>query len=262
MGKRILRNARNSVGISSSQICVSDHSLWFRRADRYSLGRASGNNSAELTWKYFTVHVCLKYGLQLVGFPRKEICDPSNLSVRELHTLQESLQNGTCSFKPLPDEERDALQAMVDEQERSGKNPMGKRKRRNDAGKPRKKARTLTSTEQLGSTDTPPPSCSSPDHENHEIQFDFDEGISGTHTESEPPQRVVHQRSLNEAAPHSSSGSAHVAVPAHRSVGHDDTSSESGEDEVAWRDEDDPIPHLARCIESFGDDLEWDTRDN
>lgn len=204
------------------------------------------------------MHVCLKYNLQLVGFPRKEICDPSNLSVKELYTLQESLQNGTCGFKPLPDEERDALQAMVDEQERSGKNPMGKRKRRNDAGKPRKKARTLAPTVQLGSTDTPPPSCSSPDHENHEIQCDFDEGISGSHSESEPPRTMVHDCSLNEAAPHSSSGSTHVAGPAHRSLDDDDDNSESGEDEV----EGDPIPHLARCIESFGDGLEWDTEDD
>lgn len=260
MVKRILRNVRNSVGISLSWVCVSYHSLWFLCADGYSLGRASGDNSAELTWKYYAAHVCLKYNLHLVGYPREEICDPSNLSVKELYTLQESLQNGTCSFKPLPVADRDALQVMVDEQERSGKNPMGKRKRRIDAGKPRKKGQTAASTMQLGSTDLPPPSCSPSDHQNHEIQCDADiEGmdISGMHPEYEPQTMGAYQD-------HSEGSNEFWAgLPAHGSVDLHDGSM-SGEDEVVWDSGDDPIPQLARCIESLGDGevfQEWDPED-
>jgi hypothetical protein len=84
----------------------------------------------------------LKYGLHLVGYPRKEICDPSNLTVNELFALQESLQKGTCSFKRLPDADKSALQLMVDEQERNGENPWGKRKRQDNTSKPKKKRKT------------------------------------------------------------------------------------------------------------------------
>ncbi len=219
MGKRILRNARNSVGISLSWICVSDHSHWLLCADGYFLGRVSEDTSAELTWKYYSTQVCLKYNLQLVGYPREEICDPSNLTLKELGTLRESLQNGTCGFKPLPAADKDTLQMMVAEQQRSGKNPWGKRKRRSDASKPRKKRRMSASTMRLGSTDPLPPSCSASDDQddqNHEIQCDFDiEGMSfsGTHPENEQPQQRVHKRSLDTVAQRSSSRSTHVAGP-------------------------------------------------
>jgi len=68
----------------------------------------------------------LKYNLRLVGYPREEICDPSDLSVSELFALRNSLEKGTCTFKHLPDADRDVLEAMVKEQERNGENPWGK----------------------------------------------------------------------------------------------------------------------------------------
>ena len=82
----------------------------------------------------------------MVGYPRKEICDPSNLTANELFALQESLQKGTCTFKRLPDADKNALQLMVDEQERNGENPWGKRKRQDNTSKPKKKRKISAST--------------------------------------------------------------------------------------------------------------------
>jgi len=291
MEKGKLRNARNSVGINLNWICVSDHSPWLLCADGYSSGRVSGDTSADLTWKYYSTRVCLKYNVQLVGFPRADICDPSDLSVKELNTLHESLQNGTCTFKPLQAEDRGALEVMVDEQERSGKNPWGKRKHRSDAGKPRKRRQISGPTVRLGSTGPLPPSCSSLDYQNPERECDSDVeemSISGTHPDTEQPRKLVHKHSLYKVAPHSSSGSTHIARPsthpapitpimgmrgismaeayqdnhiefsnellggwpADRSIDHDN-GSVSGEDELAWDGEAD----LAECIVSFGDSL-------
>ena len=86
--------------------------------------------------------------------------------MKELFELRKSLQDGKCSFKQLPEADKKALQAAVDEQERNGQNPWGKRKRRSDAGKPPKKRKISESTVHLSSTY--PPSCSSSDHETHE----------------------------------------------------------------------------------------------
>ena len=188
MEKRILRNARNSVGINLSWICISDHSLWLLCADGYSSGRVSGDTNADLTWKYYSTRVCLRYNLQLVGFPRADICDPSDLSVKELNTLHKSLQNGTCTFKLLQAEDRSALEAMVDEQERSGKNPWGEQKNQSDAGKPRKQRELSGPTVRLGSTGPPPPSCSSSQNPEREFDSDIDDmSISGICLETEPP---------------------------------------------------------------------------
>ena len=74
--------------------------------------------------------------------------------MRELLTLCESLQKGTCSFQPLLAANQEALQLAVNEQDRNGENPWGKQKHRNDAGMPRK--RTV-----CNSTDAHPPSHSS-----------------------------------------------------------------------------------------------------
>src|SRR5882757_2563422 len=101
----------------------------------YLIGRASGDSKAEVAWKYYPTQVCIKFGLHLVGYPREDICDPSNLTVGELYALRESLQKGTCSFKPLSDADRDALRAKADEQERNGINSYGKRKRQSNASK-------------------------------------------------------------------------------------------------------------------------------
>ena len=52
--------------------------------------------------------------------------------------------------------------------------------------------------------------------------------------------------------------SLHTVLPAHSDV------SGSGEDELEWEsDEEDPISHLTRCIESLGgipEHQEWDAR--
>ena len=101
--------------------------------------------------------------MQLVGYPRTEICDPSNLTVNELFTLRESLQKGTCCFKKLSDADKSALQLRVEEQERNGENPWGKRKRQDNTHKPKKKRKILQSTV-LSSTNPHPPSEVSSSH--------------------------------------------------------------------------------------------------
>jgi len=65
----------------------------------------------------------MRYGLHLEGYPHEDICDPSNLSVSELFALHKSLLQGTCGFKPLPEADMDALQAIANEQERMGGDP-------------------------------------------------------------------------------------------------------------------------------------------
>ena len=119
----------------------------------------------EVAWKYYQAQVSLKYGLLLEGYPHKEICNPSNLTMNELFELCKSLQDGKCSFKELADADKKALQAMVDEQERNGQNPWGKQKCQSDTGKPKIKQKTSESTAHLS---TYPPSCSSLDHKTHE----------------------------------------------------------------------------------------------
>ena len=99
----------------------------------------------------------------MVGYPREDICDPSNLTVNELFTLRESLQKGTCSFKRLSDCDKSTLQLRVDEQERNGENPWGKRKRQDNTHKPKKKRKMVEPTV-LGSTNPHPPSEISTSH--------------------------------------------------------------------------------------------------
>ena len=107
----------------------------------------------------------MKYDLRLEGYPRDDICDPSNLSASELFTLHESLKDGTCSFKPLPAAAKVVLQATVKEQEGRGENPWGKRKRRGNAGKPNKKRKVVDSTVCHSNND---PSCAPSNHRIHE----------------------------------------------------------------------------------------------
>lgn len=147
----------------------------------------------------------MKYGLRLEGYPRDDICDPSNLSTSELVTLRESLVKGTCGFKPLLAADKALLQTMVDEQERRGENPWGKRKRRNDAGKPRKKQKNMEPTMRLGST---PPSCSPFDHRVNETNSTLQSDSDGEETrddDTDPeidagqPRKMIGKRALNAA---------------------------------------------------------------
>ena len=149
----------------------------------------------------------------------------------ELFELRKSLQDGKCSFKRLPDADKKALQETVDEQERYGQNPWGKRKRRSDAGKPKKKRRISESTAHLSSTY--PPSCSSSDHETHgEMNVgrtdSGDESASdgGISPEFGRPQTVVPKRSLKIVNPVAVRGNLSVSSrsltsvkPMHRSSG-------------------------------------------
>ena len=131
----------------------------------------------------------MKYNLHLVGFPQDVICDPSDLSVSELFALRNSLEKGTCTFEHLPDADRVALQATVEEQEKNGENPWGKRKRRSDAGKPKKpnkKGKLSESTVRHGSTC--PPSDSDEDTPNGDIRPEIGLG---------QPRKIVHKRALN-----------------------------------------------------------------
>ena len=159
--------------------------------------------------------------MHLVGYPREDICDPSYLSLRELLTLRESLEKGTCSFQPLPDADREALQLVVDEQERMGENPWGKRKRRNDAGKPKKKR-----TVRLGSTDSHPPFRSSLGNETqvemNSDNSDIDDTPNGdtSHVNrTGQPRPVIRKRTLKVANPtavHANTSAASASSSAHR----------------------------------------------
>lgn len=264
----------------------------------YPTGRASGDSKAEIAWKYYPTRVCVKYGVRLVNYPRADICDPSNLTVNELHALRKSLQKGKCFFECLSDAERDALKAVADEQEQNGKNPYGKRKRRCDAGKSKKKRKISTLEVHLGTTNADPPSCSSSDDSDDDKLSD-----GGISHEPGPPRRIIHKRPLKEARPavqyadlpasSISSTSAHASstcpAPITPSVDRTATStaehyhyyanigpatlpgcgsadsdnSESGEDELDWtRHDDDPIAHLDSCIESLEDSPEeWESMD-
>lgn len=157
----------------------------------------------------------------------------------ELTKLRESLKSGECAFKILSPAERDELQAMVDEQHKNGKNPWGKRKRRSDAGQPKKKRKTSAPIVRPGSTEpVPPTSCNSSDYQEAQDNmlhdaFDYDDiSNSGTCPEDELPRKVIQKRSLK--------------------VAYRDDESESGEDEVGWGG-DGPIKDLARSIELWGD---------
>jgi hypothetical protein len=227
----------------------------------------------------------------LEGFPRKEICDPSNLSVDELIKLFESLKDGKCAFKPLPAADRVVLQAMVDEQESNGANPWGKRKRRSDAGKQKKKRKNSASIMHLSSTGSvPPPSCTSEAHDDmiHD-ESDDDMSDGGTCPEDKQPRKIIQKRSLKVVAQHSSSMSTPITGPAatpmmgaktrigavhyqsdgsisspdgspsHGSV-FDDDEPESEEEELGWEG-DEPIGDLTRSIEMFGGGPDDDERE-
>ena len=186
----------------------------------YPIGRASGDSKAEVAWKYYPTQVCVKFGVHLVGYPQEDICDPSNLMVNELYALHESLQKGACVFKPLSDAERDALRAVANKQERDGKNPYGKRKRRSDAGKLKKKRKTSTS-EVHCTTDAHPPSCaSSDDSDNDDLS---DGGIShetGLHRRMIRPLKAARPtvRRANLSASSRSLASTEVASSASTSA--------------------------------------------
>jgi len=124
--RRDPRIARNGVGTNSRWICISNQPPWVHQLIDNLSGRASTDSNAELTWKYYSTQVCLKYDLQLVGYPQEVICDPSDLTVSELYALRVSLEKGICTFKPLPAADREALQAKVNEQVENGENPYGK----------------------------------------------------------------------------------------------------------------------------------------
>ena len=180
-----------------------------------------------MAWKHYPTRVSLKYGLRLVGFPREVVCDPSDLTVNELLTLRKSLQKGTCSFKPLSEADKEALRLMVDEQDRMGENPWGKRKRRDDAGKPKKKRKIPGSIMRLGSSDPLPPSCSSSGYE-VQVEMNLDDpdndvisnGDISQENEIGLPHQMVQTRTRKVADPvvvcgnTSASSSARIAGPA------------------------------------------------
>jgi hypothetical protein len=103
--------------------------------------------------------------------------------VNELFALRESLQKGTCSFKQLSGADKNALQLVVDEQERNGENPWGKRKstgkrkHSDDTGKPKKKQK-ISKTTAVGNINPYLPSevsTGDPVHEMYsEVQSDSD----------------------------------------------------------------------------------------
>ena len=211
-----------------------------------NLGKVCKKSSAEIAWKYYPAQVGLRYEVKLEGFPREEICDPSNLSVDELTKLRESLKDGTCHFRELSPEEINTLRATIDKQTKDGENPWGKRKRRSDAGKPKKKRKTDAPTVRLGGPDPEPvpPSCNSSDYQEDNIMldafnYDYDSASdSSTRPADEQPRKLIQKRSLK--------------------VAYHDDKSESGEDEVGWGTSR-AFKNLTRSIESFGggsDDME------
>lgn len=208
--------------------------------------------------------------------------------MNELFELRKSLQDGKCSFKKLPDADKKALQAMVDEQERNGQNPWGKRKRRSDAGKPKKKQKTSASTAHLGNY---PPSCSSSDHETHEEmdarQIDLGPVVvcgnlstssrsltsvkrahhsssksrsvsafssalvAGPSTVPTPITSVESARERERGHYHSGSSNQHPKVFPTLEFASHYYDSESGEEEIVEGCEDDTITHLNRLTKSF-----------
>jgi len=123
----------------------------------------------------------------LVGYPRDNICDPSNLTVKELFTLRKSLQTGTCSFKQLPGADKKALELIVNEQERNGENPWGKRKRRNVVDKPKKKKKISESTVHLGSTDPHQP----PSSLGHQIEEDMNSMVQSDSDSDDTSDSII-----------------------------------------------------------------------
>ena len=187
--------------------------------------------------------------------------------------LRESLVNGTCRFKRLLPAEMEALRSTVNEQQEKGENPYGKRKRRNDAGKSRKRQKIAESTMRHS---TSPPS----DHQIHEasptVQSDSDGEDTGSEdTGHEHGARqaceTIGKRAVNTANPvrrnmtstnptlgrtqQYQGGASHLhatARPAQWSFDRDDD-SEGGEEEL---DNDDVIALLNGCTKSLGGDYE------
>ena len=178
------------------------------------------------------MQICLKYGLCLVGYPRDEICDPSNLSTNELFALRESLQKGTCTFEHLSDADKEALRAAVNEQERRGENPWRKQKCQSDFGKSKKTRKISDPTVPLGSTSIHTYSAQHDLDSDNEHSAD-DDGIGG------------------EDWPLPGASSACESA---------DCDSDSGEDELGAAD-DDPMHHLSRCIRHL-ENIKGITRDS
>ena len=210
----------------------------------------------------------MKYGLQLFGYPREEVCDPSNLSTNELFTLRDSLQTGTCSFEHLPDADKDALKAVVDEQEKRGENPWRKRKRRSDFGKSKKTRKISDPTVPLGSTSVHTHPAQHDLNSDNEHLVD-DDGIGlddGFGLDNGPPQNVIHKRSVNAARTEMSellqaydSEDLDVVPGALSGCGSADYDSDSGEDKLDAAGND-PMHYLSRCICRL-EDIEGTTRD-
>ena len=218
-----------------------------------------------MAWKHYPTKVCLKYGLNLVGYPHDEICDPSNLTVDELFALRETLQKGTCGFKRLPDSDKDALQLTVDEQERRGENPWGKRKRRSDAGKPKKKRNISEPSVHLEmDSDSDDMSIGQPCSSRMPIPVSASSnahiaGLAG-HPALIAPSTITTTTGAHTQQLHSEwyegPNLLPKVLPACGSINHDDD-SESGEEELEQEPDDDPMPHLARCITSYGGNPEY-----
>lgn len=93
--------------------------------------------------------IVLNYGIELVGWTYDNFVNPSKLSTSlgPLTTLYDALKSGECKFVKLSPAELKERETAYRAKQASGEVQVLKRKRRSDAGKPRKKAKSQKAVE-------------------------------------------------------------------------------------------------------------------
>lgn len=124
---------------------LSPFSYIFRKSRKiYSsaLVDITGNPKAVMQYTRYEEDIVLRYGVELVGWTYENFVNPSELSTSlgPLTTLFNALKSGECKFIKLSLTELREREAKHRAKETSGEVVL-KRKRRADAGKPRKKAK-------------------------------------------------------------------------------------------------------------------------
>ena len=94
------------------------------------------NSTVDMSWQNYEENIVDRYGVILDGWPVTQF-NPGQMSTRLLQTVLNALDDGTCSWRTLEEQELQDRQADRRAKKASGEITIMARKRRSDAGKAR-----------------------------------------------------------------------------------------------------------------------------
>ena len=102
-----------------------------------------------MNYNNYNTAIVETYGVKLVGWPTSvPFTNPSNIgTIGEIRKLRDALKSGECRWKKLSKGERGAFNAELDARRAAGEGVKKSRKKRSDAGVPRKRKNIGTSEE-------------------------------------------------------------------------------------------------------------------